>query len=700
MVFKVDQQTERSKKTQLSSKVVPSVTPKVVLPIPDATKLDTGSSTPNKEQNGIQGGSAEGKKKGKPKSPLEVSLKLPAKKTQLSSKVAPSVTPKVVLPVPDATKLDTGSSKPNKGQNGVQDGSAEGKKKGKTESQSEVLKCIPGSDLRVVAPSTLVEYVPGSLFPPSGCTPQEHVPQTAATKEDVDYRESLNSVENNLQSALHGQLYASREFVKALSSDLVEQEEDLLKANLEVIFLSRTEAHNTKNNDLYLNGVFKYLEEKNDKVPIKTVMLDNEAESNTLLPHDDDGKTPEDKGNKSGEGNMDKNGNGKTEIDKDSKSKNNSDMKPAAKNKPKKELVTKENSIKTGNNDNKCNFQPAVGGKTSLVRNMKPAPTNQTQPLSKNGNNKKSKQNVEPLNSILDVRTVPKFPSIGGWGYEMRNVKVIFKDPDPEIVYPTYQIVLFHFNDGMGTFCWFPFFKVAPLREQEYQIYAISDLVQFYGEETGKHETGECGNKAKGQSGKVQHKNSGNSSSNISSVSTPLYNKRKKRLQEKDLNRFLYHFENGFDALLCAINGHLVLAILEGCKQTNACVSKEVFLDHEEGNRVAMDHIWVMGIILFYLLRGYPALKGTEDIKCYNNVGIGLETEEAVIEKERLANLYYSTDTGFYSTDKRFPVMGNLYTERIDEVQKEDPSPFLYHFETGYNCICNRNGYLVLRILD
>eukprot|EP00536_Pseudo-nitzschia_multiseries_P011145 jgi/Psemu1/27988/gm1.27988_g len=131
------------------------------------------------------------------------------------------------------------------------------------------------------------------------------------------------------------------------------------------------------------------------------------------------------------------------------------------------------------------------------------------------------------------------------------------------------------------------------------------------------------------------------------------YNKGMKELvQEEDLNPFLYHFETRFDGL-CSIYGHLVLTILDRCKQTGAArarlnsskrqfdkdkalliweetvkyVSEEVFLDHEEGDSVAMDHMWTMVIILLYLLCKYLALKGTEDIKRYNNVGIGPEVE-------------------------------------------------------------------------
>eukprot|EP00536_Pseudo-nitzschia_multiseries_P016285 jgi/Psemu1/45600/gm1.45600_g len=110
-------------------------------------------------------------------------------------------------------------------------------------------------------------------------------------------------------------------------------------------------------------------------------------------------------------------------------------------------------------------------------------------------------------------------------------------------------------------------------------------------------------------------------------------------------NPFLYHFETGFDAL-CAKNGHLVLTILNGCTKINdvraklnspkghfdeeealeiweQClkyVTEEIFPFYEEGDTGGVDHMWAMGIIMAYVLCGYPALKGTEDIQCYNNV--------------------------------------------------------------------------------
>eukprot|EP00536_Pseudo-nitzschia_multiseries_P006743 jgi/Psemu1/15974/gm1.15974_g len=101
-------------------------------------------------------------------------------------------------------------------------------------------------------------------------------------------------------------------------------------------------------------------------------------------------------------------------------------------------------------------------------------------------------------------------------------------------------------------------------------------------------------------------------------------------------------FSRRFD-VLCAQNGHLVvLTILKGgCKQIKdiweECFkyfTEELFPYYEEGNTDSIDHVWAMGIILSYLLCSYPALKGTEDIKCYNNVGVGPKAQPG--EQERL----------------------------------------------------------------
>eukprot|EP00536_Pseudo-nitzschia_multiseries_P012622 jgi/Psemu1/32661/gm1.32661_g len=49
-------------------------------------------------------------------------------------------------------------------------------------------------------------------------------------------------------------------------------------------------------------------------------------------------------------------------------------------------------------------------------------------------------------------------------------------------------------------------------------------------------------------------------------------------------------------------------------------VMEVVFPFYKEGNTDDIDHVWAMGIIMAYVLCSYPALKGTEDIQCYNNV--------------------------------------------------------------------------------
>ena len=141
------------------------------------------------------------------------------------------------------------------------------------------------------------------------------------------------------------------------------------------------------------------------------------------------------------------------------------------------------------------------------------------------------------------------------------------------------------------------------------------------------------------------------------------YNKQMHELNHDDVNNdgnpFLYHFETGFDAL-CAKNGHLVNTILSGCQKIEEVrqrlnskkghfeedealniweqcfkyITEEVFPDYKEGNTDGMDHVWAMGVILAYITCGYPALKTSEDIKCYDNVGIGPEVKS--IERERM----------------------------------------------------------------
>eukprot|EP00536_Pseudo-nitzschia_multiseries_P004620 jgi/Psemu1/10378/gm1.10378_g len=126
------------------------------------------------------------------------------------------------------------------------------------------------------------------------------------------------------------------------------------------------------------------------------------------------------------------------------------------------------------------------------------------------------------------------------------------------------------------------------------------------------------------------------------------YSKQNDELNDGDQNNkgnpFLYHFKTGFDAL-CAQNGHLVLTILNRCKEIEdmrarlnskkghfdkegleiwaQClkyIMEEVFPFYEEGGTGGIDHVWAMGITLVYVLCSYPALKQMEDIHYYNNM--------------------------------------------------------------------------------
>eukprot|EP00536_Pseudo-nitzschia_multiseries_P005550 jgi/Psemu1/12817/gm1.12817_g len=229
-------------------------------------------------------------------------------------------------------------------------------------------------------------------------------------------------------------------------------------------------------------------------------------------------------------------------------------------------------------------------------------------------------------------------------GFALNDIRVMLKDPDPEILHPIYQI-------GQ---------KVVYVGDLNH-----IGLVDGYVSEQYKDYDAYPGYKLfsnvmmgwkYGRSGKAQRKNKGNllgydkdSSKNLSSPNSNCMSNNDKGSE----------YDRAFDAL-CAKNGHLVLTILEGCKQIGTVrtrlnskkgqfdkekavlileecfkyVSNKLFPEYEEGDTVAMDHVWAMVIILLYLLWGYPALKGTEDTKCYNNVGIGPEVQSR--EQDRL----------------------------------------------------------------
>eukprot|EP00536_Pseudo-nitzschia_multiseries_P001480 jgi/Psemu1/3417/gm1.3417_g len=200
----------------------------------------------------------------------------------------------------------------------------------------------------------------------------------------------------------------------------------------------------------------------------------------------------QDKGNKSDEGN-----------NKDEKLENNSDLKPMA-----KATILKEPGDSFLMNLEILPKQWVQSHTWSKILNWLPKIEGiHMQAPSQNGNNNKTEQNVQLLNYSLDV-TLPKFPMKVGQGFAFHDIEVMLEDPDPEILYPIYQIVFEQYkscdaypgyklfsqsDDGMGTFEWFPFSEVAPGSEQDCPINIISDLVQCYSEKHGNTSVNEKG---------------------------------------------------------------------------------------------------------------------------------------------------------------------------------------------------------------
>eukprot|EP00536_Pseudo-nitzschia_multiseries_P008203 jgi/Psemu1/19881/gm1.19881_g len=271
----------------------------------------------------------------------------------------------------------------------------------------------------------------------------------------------------------------------SLTKKLVEHEEDLLKANLEVVFLSRTKAQNMEGNDLYLSGVVKHLKCSN----FLYTMLDLESwdcfffdskeaglvlswlfvfENNNEGP---DSKRQEEKGNKSDAVIMDKNVNRKAD-DKDTN-----------------------------------------GQETGLKR---------TGEEKEFDGPKLATTNLEQLNCTMMGLSLPKFPLIGG-AYQTRHTDVMLEEQGPQITYATYQSgvevnihlgntisrglisnyvcssyrgyqrypgyqVWFKGDDGKGFIWWLPFFQVASDREDDSLMYNVSTVLHFYGKEAQEDE--------------------------------------------------------------------------------------------------------------------------------------------------------------------------------------------------------------------
>eukprot|EP00536_Pseudo-nitzschia_multiseries_P011757 jgi/Psemu1/29854/gm1.29854_g len=254
---------------------------------------------------------------------------------------------------------------------------------------------------------------------------------------------------------------------KETKRDQERQQETELIAKLKrpVLFLSQTynvqniDEHFGEGDEVYLSGVFKHLEGSNFKYHTLSdfetweCFEDSKAHSQNFKkshpgpyaagwyrtkdlvpPRDKVSDKTHNKGNKSDEGN-DKDGNLNNEgdnvsdprQDKDNKSDeengkdenldNNSNLKPTAKPTTLKEPGEKNNSNKSGIT------AKTVGAKSLVVKGLHLVPKDRMNEL---------EQSVQLLNYILDV-TVPKSHLRVGRGFASHDIKVMLKDPDPEI---------------------------------------------------------------------------------------------------------------------------------------------------------------------------------------------------------------------------------------------------------------------------
>eukprot|EP00536_Pseudo-nitzschia_multiseries_P002089 jgi/Psemu1/4889/gm1.4889_g len=134
---------------------------------------------------------------------------------------------------------------------------------------------------------------------------------------------------------------------------------------------------------------------------------------------------------------------------------NNGGLKPAASNLNESgnsgDNASDPRQDKKGNqsdvgNGNKCDEEYITDGSLDNDGNKKPTTKN----WNESGNTAKTKlwvqnrwnkseESVQSLNYSLDV-TVSKFPLKVGCDFALHDIKVVLKDPDPEILYPIYQI--------------------------------------------------------------------------------------------------------------------------------------------------------------------------------------------------------------------------------------------------------------------
>eukprot|EP00536_Pseudo-nitzschia_multiseries_P003480 jgi/Psemu1/7864/gm1.7864_g len=82
-------------------------------------------------------------------------------------------------------------------------------------------------------------------------------------------------------------------------------------------------------------------------------------------------------------------------------------------------------------------------------------------------------------------------------------------------------------------------------------------------------------------------------------------------------------------------------------------VHYKLFPDHDKGNTYATNHIWGLGIILCYLLCGYPPLNGKADIQCYDTIGIGPKANLKEQRKMEMDGRSFPAKTWYQLTQPR-----------------------------------------------
>eukprot|EP00536_Pseudo-nitzschia_multiseries_P000555 jgi/Psemu1/1246/gm1.1246_g len=293
---------------------------------------------------------------------------------------------------------------------------------------------------------------------------------------------------------------------------LVDQLDELFMAKLEVVFLSQTNVQNIdehfgkEGNKVYLSGVFKHLEGANFKyhtlLDFETwdcfkdtkADLQNFKESQigpyAVIEKD---KAPH------CDGDLDNDGDNESNQSQDKG--NNGDDRNVTDGLLDNNVRTRGNNGDDGNVtdeslDNDGNKKPAAKNSNDLLPAL----------WVQNWRNK-WEESVQSLNYSLDV-TLPKFPLTIGRGFALHDIKVMLKDPDPEILHHIYQIGQKVVYVGDLSHIGLVDAYVSE-RYDGYDVYPGYKLFSNYND-SEKH----------GKSGEAQHKNKGSLLWNECSISS------------------------------------------------------------------------------------------------------------------------------------------------------------------------------------